>query len=247
MADVPVKYEKNNTPLTVYDTNNVVPLGHRALQADQIRDPWSAFLFGISSRANIRAYQVEISRLRTINELVQSQVELNKTIQKAYETDTALAAWRELAPLFLQNEIHRHLDAFEEEKHKRVVAVFRREKEQLEAHNQALQAKHSLEATERFKEIKFNLGEARARARQNDAEVDSKTAEAAVVKIAGELSKLIKKQSPDVEGWLDLQIAQAQEAIEEAEADGRDTEQARAELNMLLRLKNLAGGTHVSE
>jgi hypothetical protein len=122
---------------------------------------------------------------------------------------------------------------------KLVLADLQREKEFYENARKTLEAKHSFEATEQFKSLKFQIGRARARARKSDAEVDGKTAEAAVVKIAGDLAKLSRRKNANVDGWLDRQIARAETAIEEAEADGEDTAETRVELNLLRRLKNV--------
>jgi hypothetical protein len=61
------------------------------------------------------------------------------------------------------------------------------------------------------------------RGRQNDAEVDSKTAEAAVVKIAGELSKLNQSRGPGIGNWINECIKLAEASIEDGAADGQDT------------------------
>jgi hypothetical protein len=138
-------------------------------------------------------------------------------------------------------------DAFRSEQvavaeQKLVSEQLRREKERYELKRETLEAEHSVDATREFKRIKFDIGKARARARQNDAEVDSKTAEAAVLKIAAELAKLWRQQGPGVESWLDQQIAPAEAAIEEGEADGKDTNAKRVELAILPRFKDAARG-----
>lgn len=122
-----------------------------------------------------------------------------------------------------------------------LVAQSRREKERHEVKREELEAKHSLEAKREFKKIKFDIGLARANARKNDAEVDGKTAEAAVVKIAGELARLSRRKNPNVMDWLDQHIALLETAIEEAGADAIDTRDKRAELSMLRRLKATGG------
>jgi hypothetical protein len=113
-----------------------------------------------------------------------------------------------------------------------------------------VEARHALEAIEAFKELKFELGRIRMRARQSDAEVDGKTTEAAVVKIVGELSKLTRQQTPDLVSWLEQRIAAVEMAIEDEAADGAIDTGKRAELAVLhhercqkpLRIRRHAGG-----
>lgn len=126
--------------------------------------------------------------------------------------------------------------------HKLKLSRLNRDKQRFQVERDRLEAKHSLEATGEFKQVKFDIGLARARARQSDAEVDGKTAEAAVVKIAGELAKLSRRKNPQVIDWIDRHIELTEASIEEGEADGRDTSDKRAELTVLRRLKSTRDG-----
>lgn len=150
----------------------------------------------------------------------------------------------QLSQLFVCQEVEaeRRREYLEAANHQLTLADIRRKKERYETERGTLQAKHSLEATETFKEVRFDLGLARVKARQADVEVDSKTAEAAVIKIAAELSKLSRSKNPDINSWFESQIAALENDIEEREADGEDTKEQREELVVLKRLHGTEQG-----
>lgn len=163
-------------------------------------------------------------------------------LSRFHDATVALQVRKDLAGEFYANHADDERERLTEAEHKRALAEQRRKKEMLDAKRQAVEAQHSLEATKLFKELKFELGRIRMRARHNDAEVDGKTAEAAVVKIAGELTKLTRQQNPDLATWLDERIVLTEVAIEEEAADGETTTDKRAELTVLRKLKVTAGG-----
>ncbi len=160
-----------------------------------------------------------------------------QTLQHAHEVARAFqanaAVGREIYASFMADERGRIAEAA----HRRERALERRKKELLEDRRATLEAAHSLEAAEKFKALKFKLGRARMLARRGDAEVDSKTAEAAAIKIACELVSVIQSQSLDVATWFDQRIARVNIAIAEMEADGADTAAQRAAVELLRRVK----------
>jgi len=209
-------------------------------RAIAVRTPMGAVINGIATRAQVTALahaqwlaeataRTATAEAKGIDALIQRADRLSE-MHIRHELEHKVRADRivELDAQLIENE------------HKRMLAAERRKKERLQAQREALEAKHSLEATKEFKEHKFELGRVRIRSRQNDAEVDSKTAEAAVVKIASELSKLGQSRSPNIASWINERAALVEASIEDGEADGGDTAAMRAELAVLQKLKSTA-------
>jgi|SRR5579862_5175357 len=209
-------------------------------RASTIRNPFSAMVNSIATESQIEALKNAEKLAEATGKAADAESKGIEALMRRADRLSEMHIRRELEQGVRGDRIEEILERLTASAHSRAIAGERRNKERLQTQRETLEAKHSLEATKKFKAMKFDLGLARARARQQDAEVDSKTAEAAVVKIASELSELAKKKSPNIGVWLDERIAQVGAAIEQAEADGEDTGQLRAELTVLLRLKATA-------
>jgi len=206
-------------------------------RAIAVRTPIGAVVNGIATRAQVTALahaqwlaeaaaRTAAAEAKGIDALIQRADRLSEMhIRRELEHKVRADRIEELDAQLIENE------------HKRTLAAERRNKERLQAAREALEARHSLEATKLFKKEKFELGRARLQGRQNDAEVDSKTAEAVVVKIASELNKLGQSSNPDIASWIKERIALVEASIEDGEADGQITAAMRAELTVLQKLK----------
>lgn len=206
-------------------------------RAIAVRTPMGAVVNGITTRAQVTA----LAHAQWLAEAA-----ARTAIAEAKGIDAFMQRADRLSEMHIRRELEHEVRAdrieelggqLKENEHKRTLATERRNKERLQAQREALEAKHSLEATRLFKKEKFELGRARMRGRQNDAEVDSKTAEAAVVKIAGELSKLNQSHGPGIASWINERIKLVEASIEDGEADGQVTAAMRAELTVLQKLK----------
>jgi len=210
-----------------------------ALATEGVLDAW-AFRRKTNAAASSLAAQRQLASATTA--CIDEHIKALGALGRYHEATVALQVRKDLASDFYANHESAERDRLTEAAHQRFLAEQRRKKEMLDAKREALEAQHSLEATRLFKELKFELGRIRMRARHSDAEVDGKTAEAAVVKIAGELTKLTQQQSPDLATWLDQRIVLTEVAIEEDAADGETVTEKRAELAVLRKLKVTAGG-----
>jgi hypothetical protein len=172
---------------------------------------------------------------------VDEHVKMLGALSRFHDAALVFQVRQDLSGEFYDNQATEERERLIEAEHRRALAEHRRQKEILDAKRQTIESQHSLEATELFKEPKFELGRIRMRARQQDAEIDSKTAEAAVVKIAGELAKLAQQEAPNIAAWIDQRIAMTEVAIEEKIADGDTATELRAELAFLRKLKGSEG------
>lgn len=210
----------------------------KALSTDTFMEAWR---FRRESSATISALAAQQRLATATSACIEEHIKALGTLGRFHDATVALQVRKDLAGETYDNHASEERERLTEAAHRRALAEQRRKKEMLEAKRQTVEAQHSLEATRLFKELKFELGRIRMRARQNDAEVDGKTAEAAVVKIAGELTKLTQQQSPDLSTWLNQRIVLTEVAIEEEAADGETVTDKRAELSVLRKLKVTAG------
>ena len=207
-----------------------------AKKAVEVTNPLQSFTFGVRAHANMRAMQTAIQHAKVFGTLMEVAADTVGKMQRTQDAMREQTVRQELSAELFGGEIDRQRNVAEEAKHQRALAAKRREMELLESDQKVLQAKHSLEATKKFKAMKFKLGEVRAEARQRDAEVDKATAEAA----ASELGQ--KRQGAGNEGnpaaaWLDQHISALQDKIKNGDADGEDTAQLHADLEVLRRLR----------
>ncbi len=211
----------------------------KALSTETFVDAWK---FRRQSNASISALGAQQGLAAATTACIEEHIKGIGALSRFHDASVALQVSKDLASETYDNHTSEERERLAEAEHRRALADQRRKKEMLDAKRQALEAQHSLEATKMFKALKFELGRIRMQARQNDAEVDGKTAEAAVVKIAGELTKLTQQQSPNLATWLDQRIVLTEVAIEEETADGETVTEKRAELAVLRKLKVTAGG-----
>jgi len=128
-------------------------------------------------------------------------------------------------------------EAQKELQHQRVLAKKRREKEIYEADTEALKARHRYEATEEFKEDKFEVGHARVREKVAKHGVGEAVARAAG--IDGEILEPENKKEPKPSSLAQtfaLRADELEKEIDDAEAAGRPTEELRNELNAVNKM-----------
>jgi hypothetical protein len=151
-------------------------------------------------------------------------------IREQYAANRTLI-WRPSADVAAQEEEEAEL------KHQRKLAKLRRELEVHEHMLAALEAKHTLEAAEEFKEEKFELGHVRAAARRKDAEVEKSTAEAAIRKLAEQFQNPSKGNRSSLKEALDAMIRSLEQDVRQGDADGDDVADLHAALRTLEMLK----------
>ncbi len=127
-------------------------------------------------------------------------------------------------------------EQFEEDKHKRVLAQKRREKEQYEADEQILDARHRVEAKEEFKEPKLAAGRARFAQKIAERQVGEAVARSSMEPEPKETP--VPKQPVSITAVLADFVQKLESDIDAAEAAGKPTKQMRddlAALNALLK------------
>jgi len=203
--------------------------------ASSVRTPWRAITHRFATNAQIEALANAEQLALATAAAAEAETKGMEALMRRADRLTEIQIRQELEPAVREDRI----DALRAQLKLNDEG---RKTQRLQAERTTLEAKHAREATKLFKELKFELGRIRMRARHNDAEVDGKTAEAAVVKIASELTKLTRQQSPDLAAWIDQHITLTEVAIEEEAADGETSSEKRAELAVLRRLRANAGG-----
>jgi len=226
--------------------NHSLPVETRWVRkAAGVTGPVSAFTFGIAARANMRAMQNAMAHAKVFGQLMEVTADTLGKIEHAQNAALVQGARQHLAGELFDGEIERQRAKVEEERHQRLLAEARRdreileaEKSKLEAETRKLDAKHSLEAIKKFKPLKFKLGRARTEARQKDAEADKAAAEAAASELGQKTRKATGSDESAVAAWLNERISALQDQIKNGEADGTDTTKLRADLDALMRLKS---------
>jgi hypothetical protein len=125
----------------------------------------------------------------------------------------------------------------EKVRHDRAMAQCRRERELHEARLEVLRAQHQYDAVEKFKEVKFGLGEARFKQKVAEAKIGEAVArEGMTDDILAPEGKPANGNSVSLAEQFARLVDDIEVQIEEAEASGRPTEQLRAEQNTANRI-----------
>lgn len=198
--------------------------------APRIRNPFDAW-------ADTWGTNAQIAALNNANRLAQvtayaADAEV-KALDALMRRDGRLVEVK--ARQLLEFEILHHAlegerDKLREAEHQRNLAEERRWKERLEAQRETVLARHSIEAAEKFKETKFELGERRARARMADVDVDTTTSRAAMRELNKDISK---RTAPDNPKAIITLLNTLRQHVVEGEADGVDTTHKRELVRML--------------
>jgi hypothetical protein len=135
--------------------------------------------------------------------------------------------------------------------HQRQLAERRRRRELAEAEQEAIKAEQATEALELFKEEKFKSGfagfekrRAQTYAERAEARLKESLATEEEPEIIEPEPKAAREQQPDLATYFAIQIDELQAQIDRAAADGKPTEELRAQeavLNQLLRKELLKG------
>ena len=174
-------------------------------KAAKISNPIKAWLFGIGADARTSALE-DAARI--------SQAAAITADADAAAADALLRRADKVAELAFRHVIGEEVqnNRIAEERHKFELDELRRKTEILEAERRVQDAKHSLEATKKFKPKKFELGQARLEARIADSHVD-----VAVARAAGGGAADQPKGDPAAEI-----VRQLDKLIEQRLADGND-------------------------
>ena len=200
---------------------------------------WDAWKFRRKTQAAITSLAAQQRLATATSACVQEHVRALASINQFFEAAMALQARKDMAVEIYDNQVTEERDRLAEAEHKRKLVQARRAKELLEADRQTLDAKHGLEATKKFKPIKFALGQQRAEARMKDAEVDRATAETAIARLAQEL-RSGGTTDKTLDQLLEERIAKLQAKMREDAADGEDTVETHSQLQLLKKLAQVS-------
>jgi hypothetical protein len=223
--------DRRSVPTVVPQFDPGLDATSQIVRAVAVRNPFTALARSIGDNATIAALH---SQGRVAAAMTWSLRQQTKAVNAADELHKATETYyrNRLGLLSPEQE-----DQRDEEKHKRVLAEKRREKELwdaerqiIEAQSAATEAKHQFEAKEYFKETKFAAGKARFAQKIAEREVGEAVARASMEPESGGTPP---PKSPSLAGMLAELIAAMERKIDEAEAGGMATNQMRDDLAAL--------------
>jgi hypothetical protein len=209
----------------------------RMRSALTVQSPREARALARLNRASIAGLEWQGAYARALAYCIDEHTRVVQAMDRFYAAGTQLQARRDREVVADETRAIADADAVVEAEHKRALAKKRRQKEMLEADLEIMEAKHRLEAKETFKPMQFELGHIRAETRQRDAELEKRTAESALFKLLDGVREQAAKDGRPVGDWLNDRIAFLEEQAREAAADGQDTADVLAELNVLKKLR----------
>jgi hypothetical protein len=232
---------RKNLPAFVGQLGPAAEARARIGHAVTIRNPFRALVHSIGNDSAVSALE---SQTRLAHALTLCIDQHTKAVDAMDKLHTSIDNFQANRLGLARPEIQERL---EEEMHQRTVARKRREKELYEAQEQALEAKHRLEARAQFKEQKFAAGAARFNQKIAERQVGEAVARASMQEeiLEPEGRQQHGSKSASKAQTLALLIDELEKEIDEAEAAGRPTEELRTErdsLNALLRRELLRSG-----
>jgi hypothetical protein len=197
--------------------------------AFDVRNPVSAWSNRIVTNAQIRALGDAARLAEAAGRTAETQTTSIDAMIRRDEKLTELRARQQFETTLFDEKTADQQENLTDAAHRRHLATERRKKEEHQAIRETLAAKHGVEAERKFKKIKFDLGEERARARMADVGVDRATADAAINELGGTSTR--DRDQPLAS--LEEHIRSLRRRIEAAEAAGKDTVSLRDALRAL--------------
>ncbi len=217
------------------DRNNVSTL---VPHLDQLTDPRARISNPISHRNPLTGVFQRIGD-NTAARSLDSQASVFAALTRYFEQQTKAVEANDRLHSAIE-QFHRHRlgllnpvdqEQFEEDKHKRILAKKRREKEQYEADEQILDAKHRVEAKEEFKEPKLAAGRARFAQKIAERQVGEAVARSSMEPEPKETP--VPEQPVSITAVLGDFVQKLECDIDAAEAAGKPTKQMRDDLAAL--------------
>jgi hypothetical protein len=153
--------------------------------APTIRNPLAAFANTVGTNAQITALENAGRLADATARTAEAEAKGFDAILRREDRLIELRVRQQIATELEQNKIEEQRSKLIDDAHRRTIAAERRTKDRWDAKRDTANARHGLEAANRFKEAKFKLGEKRAQARMADVDVDTATAQAASRKLGG--------------------------------------------------------------
>jgi hypothetical protein len=207
-------------------------------KAARVRGPLSGFAFRFQAQANARALDAEKVRVASARAVIEEYGALFDEMRVAYESATKFHVRQELSAVFFENEVAEQLEAVEEARHRRRLGHKRRERELIEGDIRRMEAEHAREATETFKDMKFELGRARFEEKRKGHQVGSASAEAAMAETKAASPSNGANENEEILQLFKL-LQKALSAIEEGERLGLDTQALRERVDLYKKLLGL--------
>jgi hypothetical protein len=224
---------RRNVPTVVPQFDPGLDATTQIVNAATVRNPFAALARSIGDNATIAALH---SQGRVAAAFAWRLRQQKNVVKEADELQTAMET-------YYRNRLNlptpEQEDQRDEEKHKRVIAEKRREKELwdaerqiIEAQSAATEAKHQFEAKEYFKETKFAAGKARFAQKIAEREVGEAVARASMKSESAEAPPPPPNPTSMADMLAEL-IDAMERKIDEAEAGGASTAQMREDLAAL--------------
>jgi len=172
----PERTPENHAPDTVRTAMDHAPA---------IRNPVAAFANTVGTNAQITALENAGRLADATARTAEAEAKGFDAILRREDRLIELRVRQQIATELEQNKIEEQRNKLIDDAHRRTISAERRTKDRWDAKRDTANARHGLEAANRFKETKFKLGEKRAQARMADVDVDTATAQAASRKLGG--------------------------------------------------------------
>lgn len=207
-------------PSVIRHSNALATLEGRVGGASMMRNPITGLVTRVGLRTSISTMRVQTEHARVQAGLITEAGHVIQGLDDYFDIAARSEAKRNLSAENYISKLHDEMDVLEEARHKRELALVRREKEAFEVRKEMLKAKHGVEAEEEFKDAKFAAGHARFNAKAAERGLDAAVARAAAAEPVDVQAN--GHEPADVELVRKLLQRKLRE-IDEAEADGKDT------------------------